>query len=106
MPKRQLQDERDLSTLDRDKTEKPRLYEVIMHNDDYTTQEFVVYALMKFFHHDSATAHQIMLNVHTKGTGVAGVYTRDVAETKAAQVVQFARHNEMPLQCSVRRQSC
>jgi ATP-dependent Clp protease adaptor protein ClpS len=106
MPKRQSQDERDLATLEHDKTEKPRLYEVVMHNDDYTTQEFVVYALMKFFHHDSATAHQIMLNVHTKGTGVAGVYTRDVAETKAAQVVQFARQNEMPLQCSVRRQSC
>ncbi len=106
MPRRQAQDERDLATLDRTRSEKPRLYEVVLHNDDYTTQDFVVFALMKFFQHDAATAHEIMLHVHTRGSGVAGVYTRDIAETKAAQVVQFARHNEMPLQCSVRRQSC
>ena len=106
MPKRELDRERDLATLDQVRVERPQLYEVVLHNDDYTTQEFVVYVLMKFFQHDTATAQQIMLNVHTKGMGVAGVYPRDIAETKAAQVVRFARDNEMPLRCSVQRQSC
>jgi ATP-dependent Clp protease adaptor protein ClpS len=106
MPKRELDRERDLATLDQVRVERPRLYEVVLHNDDYTTQEFVVYVLMKFFQHDAATAQQIMLNVHTKGMGVAGVYPRDIAETKAAQVVRYARDNEMPLRCSVQRQSC
>lgn len=96
--------ERELQTLDRPKVERPKLYEVLLHNDDYTTQEFVVYVLMKFFHHDETAARQIMLHVHTKGLGVAGVYTYDVAETKANQVMRFAREHEMPLQCSVRRQ--
>ena len=97
--------ERELATLDRPKVERPKLYEVLLHNDDYTTQEFVVYVLMKFFHHDETTAMQIMLHVHTKGIGVAGVYTFDVAETKANQVMRFSREHEMPLQCSVRRES-
>jgi ATP-dependent Clp protease adaptor protein ClpS len=106
MPKRELDRERDLATLDQVRVERPRLYEVVLHNDDYTTQEFVVYVLMKFFQHDAATAQQIMLNVHTKGMGVAGVYPRDIAESKAAQVVRYARDNEMPLRCSVQRQAC
>ena len=106
MPKRELDRERDLATLDQVRVERPRLYEVVLHNDDYTTQEFVVYVLMKFFQHDAATAQQIMLNVHSKGVGVAGVYPRDIAETKAAQVVRYARDNEMPLRCSVQRQLC
>ena len=97
--------ERELATLDRPKVERPKLYEVLLHNDDYTTQEFVVYVLMKFFHHGETTARQIMLHVHTKGIGIAGVYTYDVAETKASQVMRFSRENEMPLQCSVRRES-
>src|SRR5437870_4019003 len=102
--------ERDLATLDRakeeQKVERPKLYEVLLHNDDFTTQEFVVFVLMKFFHHDSDNAHTIMLHVHSKGIGVAGVYTYDVAETKAGQVVHFAHEHEMPLQCSIRRQEC
>jgi ATP-dependent Clp protease adaptor protein ClpS len=106
MPKRELDRERELATLDQVRVERPRLYEVVLHNDDYTTQEFVVYVLMKFFQHDAATAQQIMLNVHTKGVGVAGVYPRDIAESKAAQVVRYARDNEMPLRCSVQRQAC
>ena len=106
MPKRELDRERELATLDQVRVERPSLYEVMLHNDDYTTQEFVVYVLMKFFQHDAATAQQIMLNVHTKGMGVAGMYPRDIAETKAAQVVRFARDNEMPLRCSVQRQAC
>ena len=106
MPERELDRERDLATLDQTRVERPRLYEVVLHNDDYTTQEFVVYVLMKFFQHDAAAAQQIMLSVHTKGMGVAGAYPRDIAETKAAQVVRYARDNEMPLRCSVQRQSC
>ena len=83
--------------------QRPRMWRVLLHNDDYTTQEFVVYVLMKYFQHDAATARQIMLHVHTKGIGVAGVYPYDIAETKAHQVVQFARENEMPLQASLRK---
>ncbi len=98
--------ERDLATVEKPKVERPRLYEVLLHNDDYTTQEFVVFVLMKFFHHASDTAHKIMMHVHTKGLGVAGVFPYDVAETKVSQVVRFAREHEMPLQCSVRRQPC
>jgi ATP-dependent Clp protease adaptor protein ClpS len=106
MPKQNHQENRELATLDKVGLERPRLYEVVLHNDDYTTQVFVVYVLMKFFNHDPATANEIMLHVHTKGIGVAGVFPRDIAETKANQVVSFARKHEMPLQCSVRRQSC
>lgn len=98
--------QRDLATKERAKIERPRLWEVVLHNDDYTTQEFVVFVLMKFFAHKAEDAQRIMLHVHTKGSGIAGVYTHDVAETKASQVIQAARENEMPLQCSVRRQSC
>ena len=90
-------------TVTKKKLERPPLYEVLLHNDDYTTQEFVVYVLMKFFRHDSTAAHQIMLHVHTKGIGVAGIFPYDVAETKVHQVMQFAREHEMPLQCSLRR---
>jgi ATP-dependent Clp protease adaptor protein ClpS len=106
MPKQVPVEERDLATVEKQKTERPRLYEVLLHNDDYTTQEFVVYVLMKFFRHNADTARNIMLHVHTKGVGVAGVYPYDVAETKANQVVRFAREHEMPLQCSIRRQAC
>jgi ATP-dependent Clp protease adaptor protein ClpS len=93
----------DLKTVEKEKVERPHLYDVLLHNDDYTTQEFVVFVLMKYFRHDASTARQIMLHVHTKGLGVAGVFPFDIAETKAHQVVQFAREHEMPLQASVRR---
>ena len=86
-----------------EKVERPPLYEVLLHNDDYTTQEFVVYVLMKYFKHDASAARQIMLHVHTKGVGVAGIYPFDIAETKAHQVVALAREHEMPLQTSVRK---
>src|SRR4030095_16591050 len=90
-------------TVTKKKLERPPLYEVLLHNDDYTTQEFVVFVLMKYFKHDPVTARQIMLHVHTRGVGVAGVFPFDISETKAHQVVQFAREHEMPLQTSVRR---
>ena len=95
----------DLETLEKPKVERPPLYEVLLHNDDYTTQEFVVYILERFFHHDAESARQIMLHVHTKGIGVAGVFPRDLAETKVHLVTEFAREHEMPLRCSLRKQS-
>ena len=75
----------------------PRRYKVIFHNDDYTTQEFVIYVLERFFHKSETEARHIMLTVHHKGAAVAGVYTKDVAETKAQQVMDAARENSMPL---------
>lgn len=75
----------------------PRRYKVVFHNDDYTTQEFVIYALQRFFHKSETEARHIMLTVHHKGAAVAGVYTKDVAETKAQQVMDAARENGMPL---------
>ena len=113
MPKRRDDKDGDLGTITRPelvretdtqkKVERPPLYEVLLHNDDYTTQEFVIFVLMKYFQHDSTTARKIMLHVHTKGIGVAGVFPFEIAETKAHQVVQFAREHEMPLQASVRK---
>lgn len=77
------------------------MYKVLLHNDDYTTMEFVVYVLQGVFHRSEAEATQIMLHVHKHGLGVAGVYTRDVAETRVAQVEALARANEFPLRCSL-----
>ena len=83
------------------KLKKPRMYKVLLHNDDYTTMEFVVYVLQGIFHHSEADAMQIMLHVHKNGIGVAGVYTREIAETRIAQVEALARQHEYPLRCSM-----
>ena len=82
---------------ERRKTKRPRLWKVLLHNDDFTTQEFVVDILITHFHKSSAEANHVMLQVHRKGRGVAGVYTRDVAETKVTIVTKEARENGMPL---------
>jgi ATP-dependent Clp protease adaptor protein ClpS len=87
----------DVELEDKPISANPRRYRVIFHNDDYTTQEFVVYVLMRFFHKSESEAQHIMLTVHFKGAAVAGVYTRDVAETKAQQVMDLARERGMPL---------
>ena len=84
--------------LERTQTKKPKLWRVLLLNDDYTPMDFVVNVLMGHFHKSEAEAHVIMLAVHHKGRGVAGVYTRDIAETKAAQVVDEARAAGFPLQ--------
>ena len=86
-----------IDVKERPKSHVPRRYKVIFHNDDYTTMEFVVDALMRFFHKSQAEATHIMLTVHKKGQAVAGVYTRDVAETKVQQVIDHAREYGMPL---------
>ncbi len=80
---------------------KPPLYKVVLLNDDYTPMEFVVQVLESFFLLDRTRATRIMLQVHTEGKGVCGVFTRDIAETKAKQVMQCARQNEHPLQCEI-----
>lgn len=83
------------------KLKKPPLYKVVMLNDDYTPMEFVVEILERFFYMNREKATHVMLTVHTKGKAVCGVYSRDVAETKAAQVNQYARQNEHPLLCEI-----
>lgn len=80
---------------------KPPLYRVLLLNDDYTTMEFVVQVLKLIFRHDEEKAAQIMLHVHQKGAGVCGVYTREIAETKVEQVVEFSKQNQHPLQCTM-----
>ena len=88
----------------RPKTRKPTMYKVLMLNDDYTPMEFVVYVLERFFHKNRDQATQIMLNVHRRGVGVCGVYTYEVAETKVTQVMDLARQNQHPLQCTIEKE--
>lgn len=80
---------------------KPSLYKVVMLNDDYTPMEFVVEVLEMFFGMNRERATQVMLTVHTEGRATCGIYTRDIAETRAAQVNQFAKDNEHPLVCEI-----
>ena len=86
-----------LVELEEPKLKKPSLYRVILLNDDYTPMEFVIYVLQTFFSYDKEKATQIMLAVHTKGKGVGGIYTKEVAETKSNQINNFAKQNEHPL---------
>lgn len=86
-----------VKTSPKKKTEKVRRWKVVLHNDDYTTMEFVVHILMKFFHKSETEATHIMLSVHHMGSGVAGIYSRDVAETKVKDVHDYAKERGMPL---------
>ena len=81
----------------------PKKYAVILHNDDYTPMEFVVLVLEKFFNKKQEEATQIMLHVHKKGIGVCGTYTYEVAESKCRLVLDFAKKNEHPLQCTMEK---
>lgn len=85
----------------RPKLKKPPLYKVVLLNDDYTPMEFVVEVLQVFFKLGREDATRVMLHVHTRGKGVCGVYTREIAETKVAQVNQFSRENKHPLLCEM-----
>ncbi len=87
----------------RSKTKKPSMYKVLLLNDDYTPMEFVVHILERFFGKNQEEATQIMLHVHTKGVGLCGVFTYEVAETKASQVMDLARQHQHPLQCSIEK---
>ena len=89
---------------ERVKTKKPSLCRVLMLNDDYTPMEFVVMVLQRYFGHNSESAQRIMLHVHQRGVGVCGVFTYEIAETKAAQVMNFARQNEHPLQLQLEKE--
>jgi ATP-dependent Clp protease adaptor protein ClpS len=83
------------------KVKRPRMYRVLLHNDDYTTREFVVEVLRAVFHHSEAEAVRVMLHVHYNGVGVAGVFTREIAETKIAIVERLAKEREYPLRLSM-----
>ena len=90
--------------LDRPKLKRPPLYKVIMLNDDYTPMEFVVHVLERFFGLNHAQAFEIMLTVHKKGLAVVGVFSHEIAETKVAQVMDFARRHQHPLQCTMEKE--
>lgn len=88
-------------TKDEIETREPRLYKVLLHNDDYTTMEFVISILETVFQKSTPDATKIMLNVHHEGVGVAGIYTKEICETKIAVVHQLAKKNEFPLRCTM-----
>jgi ATP-dependent Clp protease adaptor protein ClpS len=90
-------------TSTKPKLQKPSMYRVLLLNDDYTPMEFVVYVLEQIFNKSREDATQIMLHVHQNGVGVCGVFTYEVAETKVAQVVDSARRNQHPLQCTMEK---
>ncbi len=93
-----------LMTIPKEKTKKPPLYKVLLLNDDYTPMEFVVYILERFFGLNTDAAHSIMLTVHMKGLAVVGVYSHEIAETKVTQVMDYARRNQHPLQCTMEKE--
>ena len=100
-PRRHDETQDDLDTVTQtrpeEKTKKPRLFRVLVHNDDYTTREFVVHVLYSVFHMGEQDAVQVMMHVHNNGVGVAGVYTKEIAETKIHKVENLAREHEYPL---------
>ncbi len=103
-PDRDEQRETGILLKTRPKTKKPSLYKVLLLNDDYTPMEFVVHVLERFFSKNRQEATDIMLHVHRRGVGICGVFTYEVAETKVAQVMDFARVNEQPLQCTMEKE--
>jgi ATP-dependent Clp protease adaptor protein ClpS len=92
-----------VATRTRTRTKSPSPYKVLMLNDDYTPMEFVVEVLQRFFKMTIEEATQVMLHVHQRGVGVCGVFSYEVAETKVAQVIDYARENQHPLQCTLEK---
>ena len=92
-----------VATKTRTRTAKPALYKVLMLNDDYTPMEFVVLTLQRFFKMTIEDATRVMLHVHQRGVGVCGIFTYEVAETKVNQVIDYARQNQHPLQCTMEK---
>lgn len=92
--------EGDLELKEEQKLDEPKMYRVILHNDHYTTMDFVIEVLIKIFHMDSGKATEIMLNVHKKGKGICGIYSYDIAVTKINQVHQMAKERDFPLKSS------
>ena len=103
MPKKRPEEEDGVVTQSETKpqVEPPRMFKVLLHNDNYTTMDFVVFILTNIFHKSEEDAVQIMVNVHRKGIGLAGLYQYDIAETKMQTVLQMAKEAEFPLQCSM-----
>ncbi len=93
--------EEGLAVKEKPRTKRPPLYKVLLHNDDYTTKEFVVMVLQAIFHLGEVDANQVMHHVHMNGVGVAGVYPYEIAETKIAKTLQLAKRYEYPLQLSM-----
>ena len=89
------------TTIEKKKVQLPRKYKVLLHNDDYTTMEFVIFILQNVFHKSLMEAEEIMLAVHRTGVGVCGVYTHEIAESKAKKVERLAREHSHPLLCSI-----
>lgn len=92
-----------IATRTRARTKRPSLYKVLLLNDDYTPMEFVVHVLQRFFKMDMEEATRVMLHVHQRGVGVCGIFSYEVAETKVNQVMDFARQNQHPLQCTLEK---
>lgn len=103
-PDRELERQNSILLKTRTKTQKPGLYKVLLLNDDYTPMEFVIHILERFFNKNKHEATDIMLHVHRRGVGLCGVFTYEVAETKVNQVMDFARANEQPLQCTMEKE--
>lgn len=101
MPRPDFEQDELVVTESETRLKKPSLYKVLIHNDDYTTMEFVILVLQTVFQREEAEAVSIMLKVHVEGVGVAGIYTYEIAETKVAQVETLARAREFPLLCTV-----
>ncbi|MBC7427665.1 MAG: ATP-dependent Clp protease adapter ClpS [Bacteriovorax sp.] len=89
------------ATIIRKKVQLPKKYKVLLHNDDYTTMEFVIYILQSVFHKDINEAERIMIQVHRNGIGVCGVYTHEIAESKAKKVERMAKEHSHPLLCTI-----
>ena len=96
-------DQLGVATKTRTKPKKPSMFKVLMLNDDYTPMEFVVMCLKRFFGMDLEAATRVMLHVHQKGVGVCGIFPYEIAETKVNQVMDFARQNQHPLQCTLEK---
>jgi len=94
----------DVASKPKSVAKRPQLWHVVLINDDYTTMEFVVRVLESIFDKGPAEAYRVMMEVHTKGRGVCGAYTHEVAETKVHQVVEFARRHQHPLQCTLEKE--
>lgn len=101
MPTFDPQHEEEVLTERKQKLQKPPLYKVLLHNDDFTTMDFVVFILVQVFHKPTEEAIQVMLAVHQQGVGIAGVYTYEIAEAKANQVHNLAKAHEYPLLCTL-----
>ena len=94
----------EVEVKERQETAKPALYKVFLLNDNYTTMDFVVYILEEIFHKNAVEATRIMLHVHRRGKGLAGVYTREIAETKIGAVHDLAQEHEYPLRCEMEKE--